>query len=599
MYRRNTLPALALAVSLTIQAARLLLGAPLGATIAEAHPAQRPLTTPTQLPGLDPTPYGRPIAVGTPLPAPAPAAGAIVPANVPALVERARLDAPGSPGNAGEAVIGFTRDGARMVTHVDYTRLLVRRMPGGEIALASDDMDGGSFGAQLISPDGQVFATANQSVQGFVDLWDLGTGERLRQHRGGEQVRDMLFTPDGQRLVAARGNGQVQVWDVAGGSLLANYRATTNGEDAAIAADPVKGELATAGVGRVDLRARDTGEILRTLRSTALGSDPIGQLRYRPDGGALAAVATQPRGDWNSTEHRIVVWEGESQVGTLTFTGRRFVSDSSKWSPDGRSLLMKTSFGIADNQQAQVWLWDGRSTRVEIVAERNRSPRGVAWSPDSRLVAIGLAQTYSSDGQYPGETWLYDVAARSVLRRLPGVVEPWFSPDGAWLVVKGDGVTDQYLHLFAVDPSAPCCRVYIPYAGAPPRLLRRRDPHPPQHLLGADVLGVRRDEPYVAVGIPHAPGAIAPGHVGHRLQHDGAFIDGALERGVGVRHVEHRLEVGDRNRGRLAEHDQRVADAGLVCASGRGCAQAYSIGGAGDKWAQGKADRVALGPSSR
>ena len=69
------------------------------------------------------------------------------------------------------------------------------------------------------SPNGTIFAVAGWD--GVVNLWGTTTGSRLRVLPGpGGGILSLAFTPDSHRVVAGTELGQLQVWDVASGSVL-------------------------------------------------------------------------------------------------------------------------------------------------------------------------------------------------------------------------------------------------------------------------------------------------------------------------------------------------------------------------------------------
>jgi WD40 repeat protein len=69
----------------------------------------------------------------------------------------------------------------------------------------------------VIAPDGQTFAVGRGSE---VFVFDAANGrETLRLHGPASSVADIAFSPDGTRIATARGNGEIQLWDVESGDL--------------------------------------------------------------------------------------------------------------------------------------------------------------------------------------------------------------------------------------------------------------------------------------------------------------------------------------------------------------------------------------------
>ena len=77
--------------------------------------------------------------------------------------------------------------------------------------------------AVALSADGQLRAVGEHYHHG-ITLQDARTGE-MRSFAGHlARVTALAFTPDATRLVSAGADGQLIVWEVASGRLLATYR---------------------------------------------------------------------------------------------------------------------------------------------------------------------------------------------------------------------------------------------------------------------------------------------------------------------------------------------------------------------------------------
>lgn len=94
------------------------------------------------------------------------------------------------------------------------------------------------------SPDQRHLATA--SFDRMARLWDLRTGQMVRQFQGHrQQVSSVAFSPDGTCLLTASYDGTAQIWDVANGK---SILVLTNGESVPEAVFSPNGKLiATAG----------------------------------------------------------------------------------------------------------------------------------------------------------------------------------------------------------------------------------------------------------------------------------------------------------------------------------------------------------------
>ncbi len=65
------------------------------------------------------------------------------------------------------------------------------------------------------SPDGSLLAVAIGTNTKEVQLWDVRSGTQIADLEGHtEYVKDLLFTPDGKRLISASADQSIRIWDV-------------------------------------------------------------------------------------------------------------------------------------------------------------------------------------------------------------------------------------------------------------------------------------------------------------------------------------------------------------------------------------------------
>jgi WD40 repeat protein len=102
-----------------------------------------------------------------------------------------------------------------------------------------------------------------------------------------EQVRSVVFSPDGRRLASAGRDEMVKVWDTATGQETLTLRAHTMIPSVAFRPDGRR--LASAGWdGTVRLWDPDTGQEIRTLKGHA---DVVFSVAFSPDGRRLASAS--------------------------------------------------------------------------------------------------------------------------------------------------------------------------------------------------------------------------------------------------------------------------------------------------------------------
>jgi len=86
-------------------------------------------------------------------------------------------------------------------------------MESGELIQAMDS--DGVIESLAYTPDGRLLASGNSFENGHIRLWDVQTGEQLRELVGHENgVTSMAFSPDGYLLVSGSYDGVVHVWGI-------------------------------------------------------------------------------------------------------------------------------------------------------------------------------------------------------------------------------------------------------------------------------------------------------------------------------------------------------------------------------------------------
>ncbi len=303
---------------------------------------------------------------------------------------------------------------------------------------------GGTLGVAY-SPDGSRLAAGDGIGQ--VHVWDAVTGELLTALKGyrfgGAEcggascdivtITGITLSPDGTTVAAGTGGyitegGWVELWDIETGAIRGYLEGSGSMSDVAFSPDGTLLATASAGSG---FRLWDVaaGEVLYTLTEDY---ENVESIAFSSDGRLLAA------GWWDGTVH---LWDTTTGEKLAILEGHiDYVSDVA-FSPDG-SLL------AAGGMDTTIRLWDVTTSETLAVLEGHAGwVRAVAFSPDGRLLASGGGEDranvrlwgISREGGVITGTELATFEMNAY-----AVTNVAFSPDGSLLVI---GLSDGTLHV--------------------------------------------------------------------------------------------------------------------------------------------------------
>jgi WD40 repeat protein len=267
--------------------------------------------------------------------------------------------------------------------------------------------------------------------------WDAATGaERAVTSRNlNGEVHLAAFSADGRRLITVLHDGTLRLWDVEAGKELRTWKVPTVGSrttygdgkraDLVIknsspavslqAFTPDGKVLLAAGGANVHRWEVETGKELPVLRIVGLGQENS-WCAPSPDGRTLVVWV------WGASCPAFLV-EADSGKVLHRLEGVRGWPYAAAFSPDGRTVAVEANGAVT--------LWEVASGRSRgRLTEGGRTVRGLAFSPDGRLLASG--------GFQEPPVCLWDLASGEVVGRLRGDMEIGplaFSPEGTRLAV--------------------------------------------------------------------------------------------------------------------------------------------------------------------
>lgn len=292
------------------------------------------------------------------------------------------------------SAIAFSPDGKSLAAGGTlHKSVVVWEVGSGRRVRELADQAGGVT-ALAWSPDGKYLAAGRAFVRLIKDrvainVWDARTGVvihnlpgPLNGNDGSNDVRSLVFSPDGRSLAAKRGGGAITIHLIPGGALVRQLENASLLYHSGLTYDRSGQYLATPGRSRdrsIVLFSAVTGEVLKRLPLTA---EPAGPVAYSPDGAFLAA------GNRDGTISLLELTAG----GTKSISAHAYSVTSLAYSADGGLLAS------ASGERIVHLFVTPAGERVETLRPP-LSARRVAFSGDGRYLAA------AGDG----EIWLWSI----------------------------------------------------------------------------------------------------------------------------------------------------------------------------------------------
>lgn len=268
----------------------------------------------------------------------------------------------------------FSPDGQLMATGHDDRRVRLWRVNDGSLVHTLEGGHNGAVWSAAFSPDGMLLVTAAAAEDGTINLWQVNGGTLLRQLTGhASRVRDVVFSPDGQKLASASIDWTVRLWNVADGTQLQRLA----GHQGAV------WRLVFSADGQYLHTGGSFGELITWRVSDGA---KLYQTQVHPDFIEIVALAAWPNTNRIATageDGDIFIWElgnGLQKVDQLTTD---WVIDDVGVSPDGQYLAAASGHG-----QVTIYALPFDVVRTYPVPYDTGGVTHLVFSPDGQTLVI-------------------------------------------------------------------------------------------------------------------------------------------------------------------------------------------------------------------
>ncbi|MGE0007683.1 MAG: caspase family protein [Parvibaculaceae bacterium] len=263
-----------------------------------------------------------------------------------------------------------------------------------------------------------------------ITLWDIESGSLIHTFKGhSAEVRSLMFSADGKKVLSAGGDHTAKVWDVQNRSIIAEFsgRDTFSISSAALSHD---GTLVLALDNPATLWNVASKELLHTFDEAAATLDSR-TVAFSPSDDQLLVPS------WNET---LRLFDTKSGRLIREFGTHQDQISSVAFSPDGSRLLSASA-------DRTIKVWDVKTGRLIYTLEgQSGTISSVVFSPDGTRVFSG-----SDDGTIA--IWDIDTGKR-LATLVPSPESEWLAVTPAGLIDNATGI-DQELEFSWIMPDDP------------------------------------------------------------------------------------------------------------------------------------------------
>ncbi len=294
--------------------------------------------------------------------------------------------------------------------------------------LSIDTESEGQFDYLLFSTDGNHLVAAESWE--YLSLWQVSPMQLMKNITHGENYNSLAYAPDGKTVAVGNENGSVNIWDLTTGKRIQTISGPPS-KQIHTAAFPTDNSTITIGTkSEIQIWNWQTAELAKTIPDPR---NTVYSLKYSQDNKLIATA-----GDAKKAR----LWDAQNGRFLGSFVGHKENIHAVDFSPDGSMLATaggqkrsRPEINRNTNQDISVCLWEIRSgelyligDRLEAFTEHTDWVNAVAFSPDGKTLA-----SCSQDKTIQ----LWDVESFKHLRTFTGhedgVNAIVFSPDGKTL----------------------------------------------------------------------------------------------------------------------------------------------------------------------